>query len=204
MESWKKHTGKAVPLCRDDIDTDQILPAVFMRKVSRTGFGEHLFHNWRYRDAEGKELNPEFVLNQPRYSDAGILITGRNFGSGSSREHAPWALYQYGFRIIISESFADIFYSNCFKNGIALIRLSEKEILEILEAEKRANEGLTVTVDLEQSCLECAGRKYFFEIPDALKERIILGTDDIDRTLKYEDLIDSYISAQAAGLTASL
>lgn len=204
MESWKKHTGKAVPLCRDDIDTDQILPAVFMRKVSRTGFGDHLFHNWRYRDAEGKELNPEFVLNQPRYSDAGILITGRNFGSGSSREHAPWALYQYGFRIIISESFADIFYSNCFKNGIALIRLSEKEILEILEAEKRANEGLTVTVDLEQSCLECAGRKYFFEIPDALKERIILGTDDIDRTLKYEDLIDSYISAQAAGLTASL
>ncbi|HMV78372.1 MAG TPA: 3-isopropylmalate dehydratase small subunit [Leptospiraceae bacterium] len=201
MKSWKKHTGKAVPLCRDDIDTDQILPAVFMRKISRTGFGEHLFHNWRYLDSAGETLNPAFILNQPRYSEATVLIAGRNFGSGSSREHAPWALYQYGFRVIISESFADIFYNNCFKNGIALIRLSEKDILEILEFEKRAGAGLTVTADLEKSFLECAGKKYPFEISDALKERILFGMDDIDRTLKNEKLIDSYLAGRKQTLS---
>lgn len=194
MKSWKKHTGKLVPVYRDDIDTDQILPAVYMRKISRTGFGKHLFHNWRYLDSEGEKVNSEFILNQSKYSDASVLVAGRNFGSGSSREHAPWALFQYGFRVIISESFADIFYNNCFKNGIVLIRLSEMEILEILETEKKTEGGLTVTADLEKSCLECAGKKYFFEISDALKERILFGMDDIDRTLKYEKQIDLFLA----------
>ena len=151
MEPFVTHTGVAAPLDRVNIDTDQIIPKQFLKRIERTGFGQFLFFDWRFLEDGGP--NPDFVLNQPGYAGASILVAGRNFGSGSSREHAPWALLDYGFRCVIAPSFADIFYNNCFQNGILPVSLSEDAVAHLMViAEERP--GYKVTVDLDaQTCL---------------------------------------------------
>ncbi|EMY79200.1 3-isopropylmalate dehydratase, small subunit [Leptospira weilii serovar Ranarum str. ICFT] len=183
-QAWTKHKGIAVPLYRKDIDTDQILPKQFMKKTERTGFGVHLFHNWRYSDDEGRIQNPNFVLNQLRYKFGSVLIAGENFGCGSSREHAPWALADYGFKVVIAPSFADIFFGNCAKNGIVLVKLSFEEVKEILEF-VIANEGAEATVDLDAFVLFVGNQEYRFMLSESFVNRIRNGWDDIDLTMKY-------------------
>ena len=145
MKAFLKHTGIVAPLDRVNIDTDAIIPKQFLRKIERTGFGKHLFHEWRFTDYEGTKENPDFVLNKEPYRKATILLTRDNFGCGSSREHAPWALSDFGFRVIIAPSFADIFYNNCVKNGILLIRLTSEQVDEIFNvAQKKLAFNLTL------------------------------------------------------------
>ncbi|TGK32374.1 3-isopropylmalate dehydratase small subunit [Leptospira gomenensis] len=191
--SWTTHKGFAAPLFRKDIDTDQILPKQFMKKVERTGFGIHLFHNWRYLDEEGKIPNPDFILNRHRYSQASVLIAGENFGCGSSREHAPWALADFGFRVVVAPSFADIFFGNCAKNGIALVRLSQEEVEEIL-AFVEGNEGSVISVDLDTLVLIAGEKKYEFFLPESASGRIRNGWDDVDLTMKYDSKIQEFES----------
>jgi len=190
MEPFKTLTGIVAPLDRVNVDTDQIIPKQFLKRIERTGFEEYLFYDWRYLD-NGKP-NPEFVLNNERYKDATILLTRNNFGCGSSREHAPWALKDYGFLVIIAPSFADIFFSNCFKNGMLPIVLQENVVEELFK-KVLANKGYRLTVDLEsQSITEDKGFKISFEI-DPFKKRCLLeGLDDIGLTLRHEDKIRAY------------
>jgi len=190
MEPFKTLTGIVAPLDRVNVDTDQIIPKQFLKRIERTGFEEYLFYDWRYLD-NGKP-NPEFVLNNERYKDATILLTRNNFGCGSSREHAPWALKDYGFLVIIAPSFADIFFSNCFKNGMLPIVLQENVVEELFKR-VLANKGYRLTVDLEsQSITEDKGFKISFEI-DPFKKRCLLeGLDDIGLTLRHEDKIRAY------------
>src|SRR5438093_5048635 len=151
MNPFRTHTGLVVPLDRGDVDTDQIIPKQFLKRIERTGFGEFVFYDWRYRP--NGELNDKFVLNETRYCGASILVTGKNFGCGSSREHAPWALLDYGFRAIIAPSFADIFANNCMKNGIVPVVLSESEVEELFRRTSDG-QGYQVTVDLERRVVE--------------------------------------------------
>ena len=152
------------PFDRINVDTDQIIPKQFLKKIERTGFGVHLFHDWRYLDDEGTQLNPDFVLNYPRYQGAQILLTRENFGCGSSREHAPWALHDYGFKCVIASSFADIFFNNCRKNGILAVVLQPEEV-QALFVEVEAHEGCQLTVDLlQQSVINPEGKKFSFEV----------------------------------------
>lgn len=190
MEPFKTLTGIVAPLDRVNVDTDQIIPKQFLKRIERTGFEEYLFYDWRYLD-NGKP-NPEFVLNNERYKDATILLTRNNFGCGSSREHAPWALKDYGFLVIIAPTFADIFFSNCFKNGMLPIVLQENVVEELFKR-VLANKGYRLTVDLEsQSITEDKGFKISFEI-DPFKKRCLLeGLDDIGLTLRHEDKIRAY------------
>ena len=190
MEPFKTLTGIVAPLDRVNVDTDQIIPKQFLKRIERTGFEEYLFYDWRYLD-NGKP-NPEFVLNNERYKDATILLTRNNFGCGSSREHAPWALKNYGFLVIIAPSFADIFFGNCFKNGMLPIVLQENVVEELFK-KVLANKGYRLTVDLEsQSITEDKGFKISFEI-DPFKKRCLLeGLDDIGLTLRHEDKIRAY------------
>lgn len=190
MEPFKTLTGIVAPLDRVNVDTDQIIPKQFLKRIERTGFEEYLFYDWRYLD-NGKP-NPEFVLNNERYKDATILLTRNNFGCGSSREHAPWALKDYGFLVIIATTFADIFFSNCFKNGMLPIVLQENVVEELFKR-VLANKGYRLTVDLEsQSITEDKGFKISFEI-DPFKKRCLLeGLDDIGLTLRHEDKIRAY------------
>ncbi|UOG59699.1 3-isopropylmalate dehydratase small subunit [Leptospira noguchii] len=191
--AWTKHEGIAVPLYRKDIDTDQILPKQFMKKTERTGFGVHLFHNWRYTDAEGNIPDSNFVLNQPRYKGASVLIAGENFGCGSSREHAPWSLADYGFKVVIAPSFADIFFGNCAKNGIALVRLSFEEVEEILQFVSE-NTGAEISVDLDMLILSLKNKKYNFNLLESFSNRIRNGWDDIDLTKKHIQKIEFFES----------
>ncbi|TGL71161.1 3-isopropylmalate dehydratase small subunit [Leptospira kmetyi] len=191
MKAWTTHSGTAVPLYRKDIDTDQILPKQFMKKTERTGFGVHLFHNWRYTDEEGKKENPDFILNQTRYRSASVLVAGENFGCGSSREHAPWALADYGFKAVIAPSFADIFFGNCAKNGIALVKLSQKETEEILSF-LNERENAEVYIDLDALVVIANGKKYEFVLADSLVNRIRNGWDDVDLTMKQIQKIESF------------
>ncbi|EMJ98355.1 3-isopropylmalate dehydratase small subunit [Leptospira alstonii] len=191
--AWTKHEGIAVPLYGKDIDTDQILPKQFMKKTERTGFGVHLFHNWRYTDEEGKVPDSNFVLNQSRYKGASVLIAGENFGCGSSREHAPWSLADYGFRAVIAPSFADIFFGNCAKNGIALVCLSFVEVEEILQF-VTANDGVKITVDLDRFLLFVGDKKYRFTLSESFANRIRNGWDDIDLTRKHIQKIEFFES----------
>ncbi|TGK23264.1 3-isopropylmalate dehydratase small subunit [Leptospira kmetyi] len=193
MKAWTSHSGTAVPLYRKDIDTDQILPKQFMKKTERTGFGVHLFHNWRYTDEEGKKENPDFILNQTRYRNASVLVAGENFGCGSSREHAPWALADYGFKAVIAPSFADIFFGNCAKNGIALVKLSQKETEEILSFVNE-RENAEVYIDLDALVVIADGKKYEFVLADSLVNRIRNGWDDVDLTMKQIQKIESFES----------
>ncbi|MBL0954137.1 MAG: 3-isopropylmalate dehydratase small subunit [Leptospira sp.] len=192
---WTKHTGVVVSIPREDIDTDQILPKQFMKLINKKGFGTHLFHDWRYLDLEGKVLNPEFILNQERFMNASVLIAGKNFGCGSSREHAPWALADFGFRVIIAPSFADIFAINAAKNGIALVRLQEGEIHSLLEWV--SNQGIAqIQIDLETFEVKAGEHNFPFQLDSASVNRIRNGWDDIDITLKHANEILEFETTQ--------
>ena len=192
MEPFTIHTGKAAPLDRANVDTDAIIPKQFLRKIERTGFGKHLFHEWRYKDYEGTEENPDFVLNRPEYREATILLTRTNFGCGSSREHAPWALADYGFKVIIAPSFADIFYNNCVKNGILLAPLTEEEVEELFQVVNE-NPDLELTADLEKRTVTSSdGKNYPFDIDEFARECLLNGLDQIGWTLKHEKQIKTY------------
>jgi len=190
MKAYKNHTSVAALMNRSNVDTDQIIPKQFLKKVERTGFGIHLFHDWRFLD-DGSE-NPEFELNKPVFKGAKILVAGDNFGCGSSREHAPWAIEDFGFNTIISTSYADIFYSNCFKNGILPIRVSKEELAALM-AEIDANEGIEFTVDLPaQTVTTPDGIVINIEVDPFRKQSLIEGADDISWTLKHEAKITEF------------
>ena len=190
MEPYKKHESTAALMRRSNVDTDQIIPKQFLKKVERSGFGKHLFHDWRFNE-DGSD-NADFELNNPNFNGASILVVGDNFGCGSSREHAPWAIADYGFNTIISTSYADIFYNNCFKNSILPI-IATKEQLALLMDEVAANEGVKFIVDLEnQEFITPAGNGFTFEVTSARKENMLKGLDDIGLTLKQIDSIDQY------------
>jgi len=190
MKAYKKHESIAALMNRSNVDTDQIIPKQFLKKVERSGFGVHLFHDWRYNEDTSDNL--DFELNKPAFKGAKVLVVGDNFGCGSSREHAPWAIEDYGFNAIISTSYADIFYNNCFKNGILPI-VVDKAQLDSLMAEIDANEGVCFTVDLEnQQVITPAGNGFKFEIDPFRKENLLKGLDDIGLTLEHTDKIDQY------------
>ncbi|WP_047154686.1 3-isopropylmalate dehydratase small subunit [Aneurinibacillus tyrosinisolvens] len=190
MEAFIKHTGQVAPLNRANVDTDQILPKQFLTRIERTGFGQYLFFDWRYN--EQGEPDPQFVLNNKEYQQASILVTGRNFGSGSSREHAPWALLDYGFRVIIAPSFADIFFNNCFKNGILPIVLEEKLVEEILMRTEKTK-GYRLTVDLEKCCIfDSDGFYASFVINPHRRNSLLNGLDEIGVILQFKDKIEEY------------
>ena len=192
MEPFIKHTGIAVPLDRVNVDTDAIVPKQFLRKIERTGFGAHLFHEWRYKDYEGTTENPEFILNKPAFRKATVLLARDNFGCGSSREHAPWALFDYGFRAIIAPSFADIFYNNCVKNGILLVRL-ETRVIDELFRQVEQKPGVTITADLEkQVVIGPDGKECPFDINSFAKACLLKGLDQIGWTQQFEDRIVSF------------
>lgn len=183
MEPLKSHTGKAAVLNRINVDTDQIIPKQFLKRIERTGYGRFAFFDWRY-DANG-EPNPEFELNQPVYQGASILIAGENFGCGSSREHAPWALDDYGFKIIIAPSFADIFHQNCFKNGMLPIRMPYDNWKQLVG--QYENQSLQMTVDLENQLIhDSEGNQISFEVDPHWKEMLINGYDEISLTLQLD------------------
>ncbi|MDT8447199.1 MAG: 3-isopropylmalate dehydratase small subunit [bacterium] len=198
MEAFTQLTGVAALLNRDNIDTDQIIAKQFLKKTEKTGFGKHLFHDWRY-DAAGKE-NPEFELNNPAFKGASILVTGDNFGCGSSREHAPWAIADFGLRVIVATSYADIFYNNCFKNGILPIVATAAQ-RDQLAGEIEANPGVAFTVDLAaQKISTPGGLEVGFEIDDFRKEKLLKGLDDIDTSLLLMDRITAFEAKQKAQL----
>ncbi len=204
MEAFTTHTGLVAPLDKSNVDTDQIIPKQFLKSIQRTGFGPNLFDAWRYldegepgQDHSRRPLNPDFVLNQSRYEGASILLTRRNFGCGSSREHAPWALVDYGFRAIIAPSFADIFYNNCFKNGLLPIVLAEDTVNELFRAVE-AQEGHWITVDLPSQTLTLPqGTTIAFEVDTFRKYCLEHGLDDIGLTLEQADAIRAYEQRRA-------
>ena len=192
MQPFQTLTATAAKLDQVNVDTDQIIPKQFLKKIERTGFGIHLFHDWRFIDDAGQKLNPDFILNQPRYQGAQILVAGDNFGCGSSREHAPWALLDYGFRSIIAPSFADIFYNNCAKNGILLVALPEASVQQLF-TEIEANAGCELTVDLpNQKVQSPKGLEFIFEIDPFVKHRLQNGLDDIGWTLQFQSAIEKF------------
>lgn len=199
MKPYTKVTGLVAPLDRANVDTDQIIPKQFLKSIKRTGFGVNLFDEWRYldegypgQDCSKRPLNNEFVLNQARYQGATVLIARENFGCGSSREHAPWALEEYGFRTIIAPSYADIFFNNSFKNGVLPIILTEQEVAELFKAVV-ANEGYQLTVDLaSQTVTTPEGKHYHFEVDAFRKHCLLNGLDDIGLTLQEADTIHGY------------
>ncbi len=185
MSGIHTHTGIVAPLDAANVDTDAIIPKQFLQKVTRTGFGQHLFHDWRFLDDAGKQSNPEFVLNQARYQGASVLLTRENFGCGSSREHAPWALDDYGFAVIIAPSFADIFYGNCINNQIVPVTLEETQI-DTLFAYVAANEGATVTLDLPAQTVRAGEHCFAFQMDDFRRHCLLEGLDSIGLTLQHE------------------
>ncbi len=199
MQAFVKLEGLVAPLDRANVDTDAIIPKQFLKSIKRSGFGPNAFDEWRYldqgepgKDNTGRPLNPDFVLNQARYQGASILLTRENFGCGSSREHAPWALLDYGFRCIIAPSYADIFYNNCFKNGILPIVLDAEEV-DALFNEVEASVGYQLLIDLEQQVVVSpTGRSFSFEIDAFRKHCLINGLDDIGLTLQKVDLIKAF------------
>lgn len=192
MEPFTTLTGLVAPLDRLNVNTDEITPARFLKTIRRTGFEKVLFANWRYLDPNGQTPNPDFVLNQPRYQGATILLTEDNFGCGSSREHAPWAIRDYGFRCLIAPSFADIFYNNCFNNSILPITFDRATIRELF-AEAEASEGYTLHVDLAtQTVTTPTGRVLHFEIDQFRKNALLQGLDNIGWTLSHSDEIAKY------------
>lgn len=188
MEPITIHKGKVAGLDRVNVDTDQIIPKQFLKRIERTGFGQFLFFDWRFNN-DGTE-NENFELNRPENKKASILIAGHNFGCGSSREHAPWALHDYGFQVVIAPSFADIFYNNCLKNGMLPIRLDESIVKELLV---KANQvDFELIVDLKKQTVTAGETDYFFEIDSYWKEMLLNGWDEIDVTLKLQDAISAY------------
>lgn len=189
MEPITIYTGKVAPLDRVNVDTDQIIPKQFLKRIERSGFGQFLFFDWRFQ-SPGK-LNPDFELNKPEHQDASILVTGDNFGCGSSREHAPWALLDYGFRVIIAPSFADIFYNNCMKNGILPVQLDDEKVKKLMKNAQDGNYELTVNLE-EQTVTDASGFRESFDIDSYWKEMLLNGWDEIAVTLRYEDQITAF------------
>ena len=202
MEPFVSHSGLVAPLDRVNVDTDQIIPKQFLKRIERSGFGQFLFFDWRY--LEGGRPNPEFELNRAGYEGATILVAGRNFGCGSSREHAPWALADYGFRAIVAPSYADIFYNNCFKNGLLPVTLPEAAVQELL-GKAQARPGYRLTVDLEaQEVRDAAGFRAPFSVDPFRRDCLLRGLDDIGMTLQHEADIAAFEAArvEAAAETA--
>ncbi len=199
MEKFTVHKGLVAPIDRENVDTDAIIPKQFLKSIRKTGFGPNLFDEWRYldrgepgQDPARRKPNPDFVLNQPRYQGASILLSRKNFGCGSSREHAPWALDQYGFRAVIAPSFADIFFSNCYKNGLLPIVLSEMQVSQLFD-EVAAFNGYQLTVDLQrQVVVKPDGAELPFEITPFRKYCLLGGFDDIGLTLRHADKIRAF------------
>lgn len=190
MRPFIKHTGPVAPLDRVNLDTDQMVPKQFLKWTTREGYGRVLFYDWRY--LEGEKPNPDFVLNFPRYKGASILLARANFGCGSSREHVPWAILDYGFRAVIAPSFADIFYNNSFKNGVLLVTLPDAEVNELFQRTDK-NEGYRLTVDLEnQTITDDLGLRLSFQIDPFRRECLLKGLDDIGLTLRLADRIADY------------
>ena len=205
MDKFTVHKGLVAPLDRENVDTDLIIPKQFLKSIKRTGFGPNLFDEVRYldhgepgMDNSKRPLNPDFVLNQPRYQGASILLARKNFGCGSSREHAPWALLQYGFRAVIAPSFADIFFNNCFKNGLLPIRLTEMEVARLFD-EVNGFVGYELTIDLPAQLVRTGdGRAMSFEVDPYRKDCLINGLDEIGLTLKYADKIRTFEAERLA------
>lgn len=205
MEQFTIHTGLVAPLDRENVDTDAIIPKQFLKSIKRTGFGPNLFDEWRYKDVgepgqdnSKRPLNPDFVLNQPRYKGASVLLARKNFGCGSSREHAPWALQQYGFRAIIAPSFADIFFNNCFKNGLLPIVMPESAMSQLFD-EVKAFPGYQLVVDLpRQVVVKPDGAEIPFDIEPFRKECLLGGLDEIGLTLQHADKIRAFEAARIA------
>ena len=205
MQKFTLHTGLVAPMDRENVDTDAIIPKQFLKSIRKTGFGPHLFDAWRYLDTgePGMDLtnrkpNPDFVLNQPRYKGASVLLARKNFGCGSSREHAPWALDQFGFRAIIAPSYADIFFNNSFKNGLLPIVLSEAQVAALF-AEALAFPGYKLTIDLErQVIVKAQGEEIPFDVEVFRKYCLINGLDDIGLTLRHSDKIKSFEAERLA------
>ena len=197
MEPFVKVGGVVAPLDRVNVDTDQIIPAVHLKSIKRTGFEDALFAAWRYND-DGSP-NPDFVLNVPEYRSASILVAGKNFGCGSSREHAPWALHDYGFRCVIAPSFADIFYNNSFQNGLLPVRLPEEDVRRIMDKAK-ANPGFRLNVDLQAQRVWDDDEEIVleFELEPARRHAMLNGLDDIGLTLQFDDKISAYEAGQRA------
>lgn len=190
MNPFRRHTGLVAPLDRANVDTDQIIPKQFLKRIERTGFGQFVFYDWRY--LPDGQLDPSFVLNEPRYQGASVLIADKNFGCGSSREHAPWALGEYGFRVIIAPSFADIFANNCFKNGMLPIALTAEQVREIMTRAQQ-HVGYTLTVDLErQTISDSNGLAILFVVSEFQRYCLLEGLDDIGLTLRHADAIRAY------------
>jgi 3-isopropylmalate/(R)-2-methylmalate dehydratase small subunit len=204
MQSFVSETGIVAPLDRVDVDTDQIIPKQFLKRIERTGFGQFAFYDWRFRE-DGSE-NPDFELNQPAYRGASILVAGRNFGCGSSREHAPWALQDYGVKAIIAPSYADIFFNNCFKNGMLPVILPEETVTELL-ARAKERPGYQLTVDLEnQNVRDEEGVVAHFDVDPFRKHLLLNGLDDIGMTLQHDAAIaahESKMPARLRGLTTA-
>ena len=199
MEPFRVHKGLVAPMDRENVDTDAIIPKQFLKSIKRSGFGPNLFDAWRYLDAgepgqdpASRRPNPDFVLNQPRFQNASILLARKNFGCGSSREHAPWALQQYGFRALIAPSYADIFFNNCFKNGLLPIVLAEREVAQLFD-DVAAFPGYALTIDLERQVVgRPDGRELAFEIESFRKYCLLGGYDDIALTLRHAEKIRSF------------
>jgi 3-isopropylmalate/(R)-2-methylmalate dehydratase small subunit len=190
MQAFRTHTGIVAPLDRANVDTDQIIPKQFLKRIERTGFGQFAFYDWRF-NVDGTP-NADFVLNHPRYKDASILVAAKNFGCGSSREHAPWALADYGFKVVIAPTFADIFYNNSIKNGLLLVKLAESEVNLLLARAKEIG-PYRLTVDLEhQQVRDEQGFSASFEIDDFRRRCLLEGLDDIGLTLRFADDIAKY------------
>jgi 3-isopropylmalate/(R)-2-methylmalate dehydratase small subunit len=196
MEPFVKLNGLVAPVDRVNVDTDAIIPKQFLKRIERSGFGQYLFFEWRW-DEQGNII-PDFNLNKPRYQGASVLLSRANFGCGSSREHAPWAIMDYGFRCIIAPSFADIFYNNCFKNGILPIKLSEEQVDDLFNR-TNAKEGYSLNVDLENKVItDGESLNIPFELDEHRRQFLLQGLDDIGLTLKHEDAITAYEAKRAA------
>lgn len=198
MEKFIQHTGIVAPVDRVNVDTDAIIPKQFLKRIERSGFGQFLFYEWRF-DEEGN-VNPEFEPNKPRYEGASVLISRANFGCGSSREHAPWAILDYGYKVIIAPSYADIFFNNCFKNGILPIKLSEEQVDELFDRTAK-NDGYQLSVDLENKKLtDNFGLDITIDIDEHRRQFLLQGLDDIGLTLQHADAITAYEEKRAQGV----
>lgn len=195
MTGFKQHKGIVVPLDSANVDTDAIIPKQFLQKVNRIGFGKHLFHDWRFLDDAGEQPNPEFVLNLPQFAGASILLARENFGCGSSREHAPWALADYGFKTIIAPSFADIFYGNAINNGMVPVRLKEEEVDALFQL-VAAKPGIELEVDLEANQVRAGELSFGFEIDEFRRYCLLNGLDAIGLTLQHEAAISAFEAKQ--------
>ncbi|MBL0485796.1 3-isopropylmalate dehydratase small subunit [Aeromonas caviae] len=195
MTGFKQHKGIVVPLDSANVDTDAIIPKQFLQKVNRIGFGKHLFHDWRFLDDAGEQPNPEFVLNKPQFAGASILLARENFGCGSSREHAPWALADYGFKTMIAPSFADIFYGNAINNGMVPVRLKEEEVDALFQL-VAAQLGIEIEVDLEANQVRAGSLTFSFEIDEFRRYCLLNGLDAIGLTLQHEAAISAFEAKQ--------